>query len=365
MRLHRVLAASAASLAVALAAGELAVRKLDLIDRLNGFPRTLFVKSTDPDLSYTMAPNLDVQVRRFAVQTNSLGMREREVEPEATPGVVRILVLGDSVAFGEGLPAEEALPARLGAQLAASTARSIEVLNGGVEGYNSTQELALLRKLEPVLEPDVVIVVFSLNDWDTAPRIDSRGVLTREPDPGRAPGLLDRSELVPVLRAARAQALFEWRRLTAGNASPGSAGTGGFTPLDVYLSRLRKQFWANPSGEGLAGLERAFSGFAGDARQHDFRLLVAIVPDGDQIGRTEPDLRPQEQVRALCERYKIACIDLYPDFRDSAQPALYFDIMHPNETGHEIMAHALAEYLVQSGMLGTMPALDMRAGFIG
>lgn len=340
MRLARPALLSVVSLLGALLVGEWLARSFDVVDRVNGFPRQLFRESLDPDLKYTMAPNQRLRVRSFEVQTNSLGMRGRDVAPEPPPGTWRILVVGDSVAFGEGLPVEKAFPALLEQRLQAETHRPVEVLNGGVEGYNTLSELAFFRQVGVKLHPQTVILAFNLNDWDQAPALDRRGILTRDPDPRRRPSLAERSELLGVARVGLDQALARFR------GSPASApDERGFLAFDLAVSAIRKHFWADPKGDGLAEVEKGLSGFAAEARERHIQIVVAIIPDGDQLHTDKPDLRPQAVVRALCDRYGLPWIDLYPPFLEAPDWPLFFNIMHPNGIGHEIIARELARYL--------------------
>src|SRR5262245_52662154 len=62
--------------------------------------------------TYAMAPNYDATVRGMHVHTNSLGLRGNEPLPRSTPGLVRIAVLGDSMAFGMGVQQGEDFPAQ-------------------------------------------------------------------------------------------------------------------------------------------------------------------------------------------------------------------------------------------------------------
>ena len=341
MRILRPTLLIGTSLIVALAAGEILVRALDVIDRVNGFPRKLFQASDDPDLKYTMRPNVALRVRSIDVKTNSLGMRAREVPFEPPADTWRILVVGDSVAFGEGLPVEQAFPALLEARLRADTQRPVEVLSGGVEGYNTLSELAFFRDVGVKLHPGTLVIAFSLNDWDRAPAIDPRGFLTRDPNPQRKLSLIERSELLPVVLVAITEAYKRLRRRR--DTTP--ADPRGFSPFDLYVSSVRKAFWASPRGEGLAELEAGLSGFAEEARQRRLQVVVAILPDGDQLHTDKPDLNPQVNARALCERFHLPSIDLYPAFRESPEWPLFFDIMHPNAAGHAIIARQLAGYL--------------------
>lgn len=72
-----------------------------------------------------------------------------------------VIALGDSVAFGWGLPEEEGFVAQLGQALTET-----EVVNAAVSGYAPDQELLYLERFEHLLSPKLIVVfVFLGNDW--------------------------------------------------------------------------------------------------------------------------------------------------------------------------------------------------------
>jgi hypothetical protein len=76
--------------------------------------------------------------------------RERSWRP-------RVVVLGDSIAFGLGVSDEETFSSRL-----AGRGNGIEVANLAVQGYGPDQELLLLEREALGLRPDVVVLAFCM-----------------------------------------------------------------------------------------------------------------------------------------------------------------------------------------------------------
>ena len=95
------------------------------------------------------------------VTISAEGLRQSNVSAQrAFPR--RLLVLGDSYAFGLGVREEEGFVARLQPAL---NARGIGVLNGAQTGYCVEQELRLGRELAAEYRPDtIVLAVFVGND---------------------------------------------------------------------------------------------------------------------------------------------------------------------------------------------------------
>jgi len=74
--------------------------------------------------------------------------------------------------------------------------------------------------------------------------------------------------------------------------------------------------------------------------------VVAIVPDGDQVGVESPDLAPQEAMRRVCAEQQLECVDLLPAFAARASEPLFLDIMHPNAVGQRLVAEMLANRIL-------------------
>lgn len=82
--------------------------------------------------------------------------------PATAAEPIRLLVLGDSLSAGQGLPAAEAFPAQLERALAAE-GRTVAVINAGVSGDTTTGGLARLAWTLGE-RPQAVIVELGAND---------------------------------------------------------------------------------------------------------------------------------------------------------------------------------------------------------
>lgn len=143
------------------AAAELVSRwfvPLEQVPRWHGF------HVGDSVLAYRMAPHLDGRIwftRHVPIRTNSLGLRDREYGARV-PGVRRVLTIGDSQTLGL-VPEPHTLARRLERELE-SAGGDWEVINAGVLGYGTEQELDYLRRLLPVYQPDLVVLTVFPND---------------------------------------------------------------------------------------------------------------------------------------------------------------------------------------------------------
>jgi len=131
----------------------------------------------DDLLVYALRPGVQGFFMGRELSINALGMRDRERRSEKAPEKFRILGLGDSHTFGWGVGREETYLARLEEMLnERAGGERFEVLNMGVPGYNTVQEVQAFSRRAGELSPDMVIINYVHNDMDLP------NFLTRRPD---------------------------------------------------------------------------------------------------------------------------------------------------------------------------------------
>src|SRR5262245_40145766 len=96
------------------------------------------------------------------VKTNSLGLRDKEYDLSGK-GRKRVLLLGDSFTFGEGLNAELIFASKLEALLATEPNGWL-VVNTGVGGWGTLQETLYAKDHFELFRPDVIVLTFCGND---------------------------------------------------------------------------------------------------------------------------------------------------------------------------------------------------------
>jgi hypothetical protein len=136
------------------------LKELTNPDRL---PRALFRR--DARLGTVLAPEVQVLAvtSDFAVvyRTNSASLRDQEYPATKPPDTLRVLALGDSFTFGEGVAYGERFT-----DVPENEIAGLEIINAGVPGWGIETELAFLALEGVRYRPDWVIVF--LNFIDTA-----------------------------------------------------------------------------------------------------------------------------------------------------------------------------------------------------
>lgn len=116
----------------------------------------------DPLLGWAHEPgyegNFETEQFRTAVRINEKGLRDRSHSYEREGDARRVLVLGDSFAWGYGVEESERFSQLLERDL------GVEVINAGVSGYSTDQELLWYQKEGIKYETDLVILVLTGND---------------------------------------------------------------------------------------------------------------------------------------------------------------------------------------------------------
>jgi hypothetical protein len=123
--------------------------------------RPIYKKSSNPYLRYELIPS----AKSSNISINSDGFRGPEYSIAKPADAFRIIMLGDSETFSVMLSQNETLSAQLENLLNQESHNlHYEVLNFGVEGYNTFQELEMLKTKGLKYNPDLIILNYVLND---------------------------------------------------------------------------------------------------------------------------------------------------------------------------------------------------------
>lgn len=293
---------------------------------------------------------------RSTIHTNSRGLRSPEHLPDNPNRKRRILVLGDSFAFGWGVDDHETFPAQLQARMP-----DAEVINLGVSGYNLAQSHRLLVAEGLRYEPDLVILSFCHNDVtdQKIPTIeDKRRAATPVARSGWKAALCDTSYLVDFLRFSATMIYPVRRTLQAiGLKEP----DGGYGYLDTNLRPSLRGYppslvsgWDSTVDE-LGAIYRTCTGIGA-------KLLVATIPPRQLSipGNLRESLayvsyeptdfdssRLATDLSVICERVGITFVDTSESLSaPDARNYLRFD-MHLSPQGNVEVAKVLVPKLEQ------------------
>ena len=128
----------------------------------------LTVPSNDPILMWEYRANGVGNILDSTITTNSHGFRDQEHSLRKRAGVLRIAFVGDSVTVGIGV-ADREIFVRQFEDIARQRfpTMDIEALAIAVDGYSAFQVMQLIEKRALRFQPDMVVYVMCMNDFDT------------------------------------------------------------------------------------------------------------------------------------------------------------------------------------------------------
>ncbi len=157
-------------------------------ERRAGLTSQFYVTHEDPLVRYVHRPDAELSYVGTVARTDATGMRVRPGPPPA-PDALRLVVLGDSIAFGFGVADDETIAARLEQLLNASRgadARPVAAFTVAVPSWNHRSALNYLRDHYDALRPDIVIYVPVVNDLSDQAAVYETGDMHLAPDPSAA-----------------------------------------------------------------------------------------------------------------------------------------------------------------------------------
>ena len=300
----------------------------DLAQSERDWESLLHRASSLPGLAYELYPNREGAYSGVPIAVNSHGMRDDEPLPNDTPGLVRLAALGDSFTFGFGVGAAETYPnvleqlleRRRGRASTSDAPARYEVLNFGVGGYSTLDELKVLEHRALAYRPRAVLLGYYFNDPETRPIQPLHAHFHR-------PSLPERSYLWRWLRGSARTREFE--QLGGGN----------------YYRALHAE-----AGPYWSGVERAFAATGQLLQSAGIPGLVVIFPKPPPAGWTAYELRDlHAQVEAAARRAGLDVLDLLADFEQLDPRLLCFapDDPHPTVLAHRRAARAIFEKITR------------------
>ena len=310
---------------------------------------------------FRLRPNTRARIRRegtpeVEVETNSLGIRDRELGPKSDDEF-RVLVLGDSITFGRAVSADETWTARMEA-LAGERRKRIHFVNAGITGASTAHEVHLFAEIGARVRPDLVVLQMYLNDaqesgyssvrmlkepWSRS-RFLSWATLRLRSVEAR----LSSPVIPPALDPDWAESFRRGRTLKKGDPF-NDRDAFDFelvsSPLDIGLG-WNPRAWEIVSS-GLDVLKR-------QARDAGCPLVAVIFPVHLQVMGTIEDDAPQRSCRRICEEHGVPLLDVLPPLRadwQSRHQRHFFDHCHPTPYGYERLAAWTVDWLDAGGWL--------------
>jgi hypothetical protein len=288
-------------------------------------------RSAHPLMSHEHAPNREAKLMGVNVRTGSQGLRDRDYLQTKAPNEHRILVLGDSLTFGWGVPVERTYPKVLERLLneGRPTDSVYQVINAGVGNYNTVQEVTYFKERGIRYQPDEVILGFYIND--------------AEPVPAAQESWLARRSYLYVLASSGWDSFLRNFGAKSGYA-------------DYYRTLYTEQ------NAGWLACRRALEELIEMCQRQGIPLRVVLLPELHFPGGEYPFASIHDLVGGITRRHQIPTLDLQHAFAGHDPKSLWVSLgdAHPNEKAMEIIATEIYRSVIGERPLKSGPATSTK-----
>jgi lysophospholipase L1-like esterase len=287
------------------------------------YSRDVKRQSAHPAIGHEHHPNARAHLMGVEVAISSQGLRDREFAAVPPPGRTRILMLGDSLTFGWGVPAERTYAKRL-EQMLRQAGHDVEVINAGVGNYNTEMQVAYFLERGVRFEPHYVVLNYFINDAEPTPRYES--------------SFLARHSRAYVYFASRVDAALR------------QANVAKLTDWQSYYASL----YQDP--QGLARVAAAVERLAQRCREQGIRLFVANYPELRNPANY-PFAEIDRSIQRIAAANQLRYVGLLPAVRDLEPSSLWVTRPdpHPSSVAHEAFAKELFRFFDAELRSGVRP----------
>lgn len=303
----------------------------------------------DDLLGWRHRPGAVALFKSAVVRINAAGLRDDELPPRAPTDEWRVLFLGDSQVFGDGVTAEDTFVDRLEQEVPL-----LQSINAGVIGYGTDQQVLYFEREGYRHQANATVV--GLNAYDLRDNISARvrsGYLKPRFDLRDGPLRLTN---VPIPKGSivdRVQREIQSRSHLYTLIDHAFDGRGE-SASEEGAAQSARVFPPQRDLDGALDITVALlSRLAARVGSENGRLAVAFLP-------YEMDFAADRQYTAHVDRLvrtleatgrgaRFLVLDLRPHLRDAT--GLYRDTMHFSPEGHRRVASVLKRFLVENGLI--------------
>ncbi|MFO0760219.1 MAG: SGNH/GDSL hydrolase family protein [Byssovorax sp.] len=320
-------------------------------------------------------------------QVSPQGLRDRAYTPHPADDVHRILVLGDSLAYGIGVQVDQTFPKQLEKVLHEGPG-SFEVINSGVPGYTPYSELQYYLHEGRKLHPELVVISFCMNDvanpalhWAGFASTRAMESLPAEAIPNPAyheahvlpqihrqrQELRSRAQQGPLRSLVQGTELYKrWHRLST---RPRRTVEHEGKDVPVFLvgeDSISIEVLTDPQSAEWRWVRSIYDQIIRAARADGADVAIVVNPLAYQLDESYPFL-PQTHFAAYCEERSLPCLDLLPALREKKAEKPFFgqvedreDIWHYSPAGHRMVAEEIAAFLRRERLTGVPGETPLR-----
>jgi hypothetical protein len=322
--------------------------------------------------------------REHLIQINEYGLRNRPITTQRDLDR-RIVILGDSFAFASAIEQESIFPVLLENLL--NKTGHYEVINAGVPGYGTAQEMLFMKDLaDKRIVGDMYVLMIFLNDILDNLRLSEYGRLRQtQAQPGYVVQQDGELKLVHTPEKEYSPNVVPPKRTKFFTLEVMRSRLSTFLQTKPGLVSLLSKFgfeatlWRMPSliygwyledilDSGVPLTKALLKAIQAEAGRTNAVLLVGVIPSPLQVypGVYDPilqhalpndrrieayindRLRPQRIISEMCRSLEIPMLDLHPILMENNDKELFIPADgHLSKDGHAIVAQRLGQFITE------------------
>ena len=280
---------------------------------------------------------------KYMPEASQISFRNGKYIDDKRPGSFRILVLGDSFSWGVCVKnATDIWPSRLQEILISEAKRDIEVVNMGLPTFTTVNEWELLNKEGWYLNPDLIVLQFTLND----PLPSGKNYVCVN----NLEKVLGIKDLIPFkkLNFYLKQNSYFYMYV---NGKYQDLQRAIFHP--TYYKELYKEDY-----QGWINCKAAFATIAKEAYDKNVKVVFVIFPVFERGVHTREKYAYSDihdKVASIAKRCGFYVIDLLDTFVREGKDFSYWHAHkfdhHPNEKAHDLTAQEVAACIIENRLI--------------
>lgn len=309
-----------------------------------------------PRRGWSLKPSMTGTESGAVTRTNRLGLRGPEVAEKKPLNETRILFIGDSVIFGFALSEESSIVTQCEQILNQErTDQRLNCINAGISGYSTWQERDLLESEGFQLDPDIVVLGFSLqNDVADAALLQPGQLIDR----GMKFEFSNNSHWSGIMRAfTSVRARREWKQKLASISWREDAPDRNWMRAQSVFHIVFREPLTPEIETGWTRAVAELTAISDACRKRSIPLVVMVFSSLSQADPECKHLYPQNRILKWGAENAVPVFDSWAALLERAAregraiSSYFIDDGHPNTAGSRVIAEQFARFMNSTQLL--------------
>lgn len=282
----------------------------------------------DPEIGYWLLPDQTAYTHDKKVSINTFGCRDKEFNKKTNNSSTRIVAIGDSQTFGNGLEINATWPKQLENTLK-NTNGDWEVINCGIPATDTWQHEIIARRIIEQYRPDILALAVYVNDIRKNPDHKPANITTHQQN--------EVTQRLIYLAKSSVLALFlrqQYQRFSSHDNGAKYENAVVYGDNEINLDAA----WRD--------VEKSLININNFTKQHKTRFIIALLPRRDQILDEGQHFSYNEKFKDIAQRNQFEFVDILPMMKKHKDNLLFIPWDgHNNKLANSLVAQGFYSLL--------------------